>query len=163
MNTIPNLTIREATEADIPVLLSLIRELAEYEKLTDIFVATEEMYKEALFGKCPVAEALVAFYDGEPAAYSIFFANFSTFLGRAGIYLEDIYVRPNLRGKGIGKTLFATVAKIAHDRNAGRLEWCVLKWNKTAIDFYEAHGAEPMDEWTTMRLTGEALARVAED
>jgi GNAT superfamily N-acetyltransferase len=153
--------IREATEADVPMILTLIKELAEYEKLTDILMATEESLSEVLFGKCPVAEALVAFYDDEPAAYAIFFHSVSTFLGRAGIYLEDIYVRPHLRGKGIGKTLFATVARIARDRKCGRMEWQVLRWNKPAIDFYEAHGAESMDGWVTMRLAGESLGKVA--
>jgi GNAT superfamily N-acetyltransferase len=153
--------IREATEADLPVILDLIRELAEYEKLTHIFEVTEDSLREVLFGEHPVAEALVAFYDGEPAAYAIFFHSLSTFLGRAGIYLEDLYVRPHLRGKGIGKTLFATVARIARDRKCGRMEWQVLRWNRTAIDFYEAHGAESLEGWVTMRLVGESLENVA--
>jgi GNAT superfamily N-acetyltransferase len=157
-----DLVIREATEGDIPALLNLIHELAEYEKLTHIVVATEEMYKEALFGKLPVAEALMAFVDGEAVGYAIFFHNFSTFLGRAGIYLEDVYVRPQTRGKGVGKKLFATVARIAKERNCGRYEWCVLKWNTPSIEFYDALGAESLDGWLMMRLDGDALAKVAD-
>jgi len=162
MNQNSELVIREATEADIPALLGLIRELAEYEKLTHILVATEEMYREALFGAKPVAEALIAFDAGKPVGYAIFFHNFSTFLGRAGLYLEDIYVRPETRGKGVGKKLFATVARIAKERNCGRYEWCVLKWNTPSIEFYDALGAESMDGWLMMRLEGDALAKVAQ-
>lgn len=161
VNAIPNLTIREANESDVSVILTLIKELAEYEKLSHIVETTEQSLSEVLFGENPVAEALVAYYEGEPAAYALFFHSVSSFLGRAGIYLEDIYVRPHLRGKGIGKVLFQTVARIACDRNSGRMEWSVLKWNKTALDFYEAHGAEPLDEWVMMRLTGESLSKVA--
>jgi GNAT superfamily N-acetyltransferase len=162
MNQTSDPVIREATESDIPALLGLIRELAEYEKLTHILVATEEMYREALFGAKPVAEALLAFVEGEAVGYAIFFHNFSTFLGRAGLYLEDIYVRPQTRGKGVGKKLFATVARIAKDRNCGRYEWCVLKWNTPSIEFYEALGAESLDGWLMMRLDGDALAKVAD-
>lgn len=161
VNVAQGTLIREVTQDDIPALLRLIRELAEYEKLTDILVATEDMYREALFGEKPVAEALMAFSDGEPAGYAIYFHNFSTFLGCAGLYLEDIYVRPQIRGKGLGKKLFCTVAKIAKERNCGRFEWCVLKWNTPAIEFYDALGAESMDGWLMMRLTGDALDEVA--
>lgn len=157
-----DLVIRPATKSDIPALLELIRELAEYEKLTHIMVATEEQYNEALFGNKPVAEALMAFVDGQAVGYAIFFHNFSTFLGRPGIYLEDIYVRPQARGRGVGKKLFATVARIARERNCGRYEWCVLKWNTPSIDFYRALGAESLDGWLMMRLDGDALARVAD-
>jgi GNAT superfamily N-acetyltransferase len=153
--------IREATRADVPAILALIKELADYEKLSHIVEATEESLSEVLFGERPVAEALIAFHEGEPAGYAIFFHSVSTFLGRAGIYLEDLYVRPHLRGKGIGKALFAAVARIARDRNSGRLEWQVLRWNSTAIDFYDAHGAESLDGWVTMRLAGDALDAVA--
>lgn len=159
MNT--GLVIREAVEADISALLGLVRELAEYEKLTHMLIATEEMYREALFGERPVVEALMAIYDGKPVGYALFFHNFSSFLGRAGIYLEDVYVQPAMRGKGIGKKLFTTVARIAKERNCGRYEWCVLKWNKPSIEFYEALGAEALDEWQMMRLTGPALDKVA--
>ena len=161
MNANPDLTIREATEADLPVILDLIKELADYEKLSHIVEATVDSLREVLFGANPAAEALVAFYEDKPAAYALFFHSVSSFLGRAGIYLEDIYVRPHLRGKGIGKTLFSKVAQIARERNSGRMEWSVLKWNKSAIDFYEAHGAEPLDGWVMMRLTGGSLEKVA--
>jgi len=157
-----DLVIRPATESDIPALLGLIWELAEYEKLTHIMVATEEQYRQALFGARPVAEALMAFVDGQAVGYAIFFHNFSTFLGRPGIYLEDIYVRPQVRGRGVGKKLFATVARIARERNCGRYEWCVLKWNTPSIDFYKALGAEALDGWLMMRLDGDALAKVAD-
>ncbi len=156
-----SLAIREVTEADIPALLSLIRELAEYEKLTHLVTATEGSYKEALFGENRAAEALIAILDDEPVGYAIFFRNFSTFLGRPGIYLEDIYVRPGSRGQGIGKRLFCAVARVARERNSGRMEWCVLKWNTPSIEFYDALGAESMDEWLLMRLTGDALGAVA--
>lgn len=162
MNVVLNSIIREATEADIPALLTLINELAVYEKLTHLVVATEESYKEALFGDNPSAEALIAFSEGEPVGYAIFFRNFSTFLGCPGIYLEDIYVRPQARGKGIGKKMFCAVAKIAHDRNCGRMDWCVLKWNTPSIEFYDVLGAESMDGWLMMRLTGDALGNVAD-
>jgi GNAT superfamily N-acetyltransferase len=157
-----DLTIREANKQDIPALLALIRELSEYEKLSHLVVATEESYRQALFGETPVAEALMAFYAGEPVGYAIYFRSFSTFLGRAGLYLEDIYVRPETRGKGIGKKLFVAVARIARDRDCGRFEWCVLKWNTPAIEFYDALGAESLDGWLMMRLTGESLAKVAD-
>lgn len=147
--------------ADIPALLGLIHELAEYEKLTHMMVATEESYREALFGSKPVAEALIATVDQKPVGYAIYFHNFSSFLGRAGIYLEDIYVTPEVRGKGLGKKLFCAVAKIAKERNCGRYEWCVLKWNTPSIDFYSALGADAMDEWLLMRLTGDSLDKVA--
>ncbi len=160
-DTLQDLEIRPAREADVSVILMLIKELAEYEKLSDMVEATEESLAEVLFGEKPVAEALVAYWDGEPAAYALFFHSVSTFLGRAGIYLEDIYVRPHLRAKGIGKRLFQAVAQIACERHSGRMEWCVLKWNKPAIDFYEAHGAAALDEWTMMRLTGDSLSKVA--
>lgn len=162
MSVVQDPIIREATEADIPALLTLINELAAYEKLTHLVVATEESYKEALFGANPAAEALIALSDGKPVGYAIFFRNFSTFLGRPGIYLEDIYVRPEARGKGIGKKLFCAVAKTAYDRDCGRMEWCVLKWNTPSIEFYDALGAESMDDWLLMRLTGDALGKVAE-
>ena len=158
-----NLEIRKAVEADVPAIVMLIKELAEYEKLSDMVEVTDESLTEVLFGERPVAEALVAYYDGEPAAYALFFHNVSTFLGRAGIYLEDIYVRPHLRAKGIGNKLFKSVARIAFERKCGRMEWSVLKWNKPAIDFYEAHGAAELDKWTMMQLAGESLRKAASD
>ncbi len=166
MNSLPELSsliIREATPDDVALMLDLIRELADYEKLTHTLEATEESMREALFGDRPVAEALMAYFDDEPAGYAIFFHSMSTFLGRAGLYLEDIYVRPHLRGRGIGKAMFANIAHIAVQRKCGRMEWQVLRWNQPAIDFYDALGAEAMDGWLTMRLAGESLTNVAKD
>jgi GNAT superfamily N-acetyltransferase len=154
---VKNLIIRNAVASDIPDILTLVKGLAEYEHLTDMFVATEEQYRKALFGECPVAEALIAIYEDQPVGHAIFFHSFSTFLGKAGIYLEDLYVKPEHRGKGIGKALFIHVARLASERGCGRMEWSALNWNKPAINFYEAHGAEPLNEWTMFRLTGDML------
>ena len=160
--TAPALRIAAATEADVPVLLAFIRKLAEYEKLTDQVSATEEHIRAALFGPSRVAEALLAYLDDEPVAFAVFFHNFSTFLGRPGIYLEDLFVDPPHRGKGIGKALLIELARLAQARNCGRLEWAVLDWNESAIEFYRSLGAVPMDEWRIFRMTGDALARLAE-
>ncbi|HYB60745.1 MAG TPA: GNAT family N-acetyltransferase [Methylomirabilota bacterium] len=160
--TAPALRIVPATEADVPVLLAFIRKLAEYEKLADEVEATEEHVRSALFGPNRVAEALLAFFGGEPVAFAVFFHNFSTFLGRPGIYLEDLFVDPPQRGKGIGKALLVELARLARARNCGRLEWAVLDWNESAIEFYRSLGAVAMDDWTIFRLTGDALARLAE-
>jgi len=160
--TAPALRIAAATEADVPVLLAFIRKLAEYEKLTDQVTASEEHLRAALFGPGRVAEALLAYLDDEPVAFAVFFHNFSTFLGRPGIYLEDLFVDPPHRGKGIGKALLIELARIARARNCGRLEWAVLDWNESAVEFYRSLGAVPMDEWTIFRMTGDALARLAE-
>jgi len=157
------LRIVGATEADVPVLLAFIRKLAEYEKLTDQVSATEEHVRAALFGPGRVAEALLAYLDDEPVAFAVFFHNFSTFLGRPGIYLEDLFVDPPHRGKGIGKALLIELARLAQARNCGRLEWAVLDWNESAIEFYRSLGAVPMDDWTVFRLTGDALARLAQE
>jgi len=162
MSFAPDVIIRKAIETDVPALIKLVRGLAEYEKLTHAFTATEESYTTALFGENPVAEALIALYKNEPVGYAVFFHNFSTFNGRAGIYLEDIYVCPDVRGKGIGKKLFTMVARIAKDRNCGRYEWCVLKWNTPAIEFYSSLGGELLDDWKMMRLEGDSLAKVAD-
>lgn len=150
-----------ATESDVPVLLSFVRKLAEYEKLSDQVEATEEHVRAALFGEGRVAEALLAYLGSEPVAFAVFFHNFSTFLGRPGIYLEDLFVDPPHRGKGIGKALLIELARIARARNCGRLEWAVLDWNESAIEFYRSLGAVPMDDWTIFRVTGTALARLA--
>lgn len=155
------LTIRPALEADLPLVLAFIRKLAEYEKLLDSVTATESDLKEWLFGERPVAEALLALWDGQPAGFALFFHNFSTFLGRPGIYLEDLFVEPALRGRGIGKALLARLAAIAKQRRCARLEWSVLDWNTPSIEFYKRLGAVPMDEWTIYRLTGQALDRLA--
>jgi len=159
----PALRIEPATEGDVPIVLSFIRKLAEYEKLSHLVVATEEDIREHVFGANPVAEVLLAHWDGQPVGYALYFRNFSTFLGQAGIYLEDLFVEPAHRGKGIGKALLARLAKIAVERGYGRLEWAVLEWNTPSIEFYRSLGAVPLEEWTTYRLTGEALVRLAAD
>ena len=154
-------TIRPATESDVPLLLALIRELAEYEKLAHQVSATEEQLRATLFGARPFAEALLACADGEPAGFAIFFHNYSTFLARPGLYLEDLYVRPAFRGRGLGKLLMTTVARIAVDRGCGRYEWTVLDWNIPSIEFYESLGAEMKGDWRIMRVTGERLEKMA--
>jgi GNAT superfamily N-acetyltransferase len=163
MATIPEdrLRIVPATRSDVPLILALIKELAEYERLAHEVVATEEILTETLFGDRAYAEVLIASYDGEPVGYALYFHSFSTFLGRPGLYLEDLYVRPSLRGKGIGKALLASLARIAVERKCGRLEWAVLNWNEPAIGFYKSLGARPMDTWTVYRVSGEPLAHLA--
>jgi GNAT superfamily N-acetyltransferase len=154
--------IRPAVERDVPVLLGLIRDLAEYEKLAHQVEATEDGLHRALFGPRPAAEAIIAFAEGEPAGFALFFQNFSTFVGRPGLYLEDLFVRPAFRGRGIGTRLLATLARIAVERNYGRMEWTVLDWNELALGVYRRIGAVPLDDWTVHRLTGDALNRLAE-
>lgn len=155
------MAVRAAVESDVPVVLSLIRELAEYEKLAHECVATEESIRNLLFGTGAVAEALVGEYDGEPVGFALFFHNCSTFLGRRGIYLEDLYVRPALRGLGLGKAMLLHIVRLAEGRGCGRVEWSVLDWNQPAIDFYKSLGAEPLDEWTTFRLTRQSIEKLA--
>jgi GNAT superfamily N-acetyltransferase len=155
------LRIEPATGSDVPVILNFIHKLAEYEKLSHMVVATEENIREHVFGANRVAEVLLAYWDEEPVGFALYFRNFSTFLGQAGIYLEDIFVEPAHRGKGIGKALLARLAKIAVERGYGRLEWAVLDWNIPSIEFYRSLGAVPLDEWTVYRLAGDALARLA--
>src|SRR5690606_9100109 len=155
------LTIREANTADVPLILQLIRELAEYEKLAHEVVATEQQLRASLFGAQPQAEVLIAEYNGEPAGFALWFHNFSTFLGRRGMYLEDLFVRPALRGKGIGKALLVRLARIAVARGCGRFEWAVLDWNEPARKFYESLGARPVPEWDIFRVTGDALRTLA--
>lgn len=155
------LQIRTATEADVPLILEFIRALADYERLADSVVATEDVLRTTLFGQPRFAEVLIGEADGDPAGFALFFHNFSTFLGRPGIYLEDLFVKPHYRGRGYGKALLARLAGIARERNCGRLEWAVLNWNKPSIDFYESLGAVPMNEWTVYRLTGAALENLA--
>jgi GNAT superfamily N-acetyltransferase len=154
--------IAQATPGDVPVLLELIRGLAEYEKLSAEVSATAEGLHEALFGSRPVAEAILARVGGVAVGFAVFFHNFSTFVGRPGIYLEDLFVLPAHRGKGIGKALLLHVAALAQERGCGRFEWAVLDWNKPAIEFYRSLGARAMDEWTLYRLTGEPLAALAQ-
>jgi GNAT superfamily N-acetyltransferase len=153
--------IRAATEADVPLILRFIRELAEYERLAHEVVATEEILRETLFGARRYAEVLIAEEDGEAAGFALFFHNFSTFLGRPGIYLEDLYVRPEMRGRSTGRALLAHLAALAVERGCGRLEWWVLDWNESAIRFYRSLGAQPMDDWTVFRVAGDALHRLA--
>ena len=148
-----DIIIREALPEDVPAILILIKELAVYEKLSDKVIATEETLSETIFSSNSHVIVYLAEYKNELAGYAIFFRNFSTFIGRAGIYLEDIYVRPRFRGKGIGKKLLSKVIELARENNYGRVEWCVLDWNKPAIDFYKKLGAEPMEDWTIFRLS----------
>lgn len=156
-----SLQIREAVEADVPVIAWFIRQLAEYERLLHVVVLTEETLRESLFGSHPSAEVLLAYYNDKPVGFAVFFHNFSTFLGQRGLYLEDLFVIPEMRGKGFGRALLVRLAKIARDRNCGRFEWAVLDWNKPSIEFYKKLGAVPMDEWTIFRVTGYALKRLA--
>ena len=153
--------IRRATPLDVTIILTFIHELATYEKLADQVVATEDDLHVALFGERPVIEAVIATKDDEPVGYALFFPTFSTFLGKPGMYLEDIYVRPAARGLGIGRKLLEHLARITVQRGWGRLEWSVLDWNEPSIAFYKKLGATPMDEWTVFRLTGEALETLA--
>ena len=155
-------TIRPATVADVPTILELIRALATYERAPDEVSATEEILKETLFGKKPAAEVLLLFENEVAAGFAVFFHNFSTWLGRPGVYLEDLFVRPEHRGKGYGRALLVHLAKIARERNCGRLEWAVLDWNEPAIQFYRKLGAKPMDEWTVFRLTRDGIAKLAD-
>ncbi|MDP4196973.1 MAG: GNAT family N-acetyltransferase [Bacteroidota bacterium] len=155
------LVLRSATKAEVPILLTLIKELAEYERLSDEVTATEDILSESLFGEHPAAEAIIAYYNDEPAAMAIYFLNFSTFVGRPGVYLEDLFVKPHLRGKGIGKALLKKLAKIAIDKKCGRFEWSVLDWNEPAIKFYKSLGAKPLEDWTIFRLRGKALEDLA--
>lgn len=155
------LTFRFAQEADTPLILRFIRDLAEYEHMADQVVADEATLKEQLFDRRG-AEVLFALEDGKEVGFALFFHNFSTFLGRAGLYLEDLYVLPEYRGKGYGKAIFRRLASIARQRGCGRMEWWCLDWNAPSIAFYRSLGARPMDEWTVYRLTGEDLERLAE-
>ncbi|WP_341918364.1 GNAT family N-acetyltransferase [Hydrocarboniphaga effusa] len=155
------LTIAPATAHDVPLILALIRELADYEQLSDQVSATEAALRASLFGERPAAEVLVARSGGEPAGFALFFPNYSTFLAKPGIYLEDLFVRPAFRGQGIGKALLASVAALAVARGCGRFEWSVLDWNDPAIGFYRRLGARPLDDWTMFRITGAELAALA--
>ncbi len=155
--------IRGARREDVPLILEFIRELAEYEKLSDEVVATETALERTLFGERRCAEALIAEAGEGPAGFALFFHSYSTFLGKPGIYLEDVFVRPEFRGRGIGRAFFRRLAELAVERECGRLEFGVLNWNRPAIDFYRKLGAEAMSEWTRQRIAGEALARLAAD
>ncbi|HEV2291502.1 MAG TPA: GNAT family N-acetyltransferase [Gemmatimonadales bacterium] len=155
-------SLRPATPADVPLILTLIRGLAEYERLAHECVATEERLRSTLFGPHPQAEVVLAFLDDRPAAFALFFHNYSTFLSRRGLYLEDLFVFPEFRGQGIGTALLRHLARLAVERDCGRFEWAVLDWNGSAIAFYESLGAVAMGDWITYRLTGDALHRLAQ-
>jgi GNAT superfamily N-acetyltransferase len=158
---VPEVEIRVASEDDVPLILALIRELAEYERLSHEVVATEETLRHSLFGERRLAETLLAYLGDDLAGFALFFHSFSTFLGRPGIYLEDLYVRPEFRSAGVGRTLLVRIAGLAKERGCGRLEWAVLDWNEPAISFYKRIGASPVSGWTVYRLTGEALEELA--
>ena len=161
MKDVANLQIRPARVEDVPVILELIRDLATYERAPEEVTATEEGLAEVLFGERPAAEVLLALEGDSPVGFAVFFHNFSTWLGRPGLYLEDLFVKPEKRGKGYGRALLIALAKTALDRGCGRMEWAVLDWNEPAIKFYRALGAKPMDEWTVFRLTRDGIAKLA--
>lgn len=156
-----DIRIAPAAEADVPLILEMIRGLAEYEKLSHVVRATEEQLRRTLFGERPGAEVLLAHWNGETIGFALFFPNYSTFLAQPGIYLEDLFVKPHARGKGAGFALFIELARIAVERGCGRVEWAVLDWNEPSIRFYKKLGAVALDEWTTYRLTSEPLGRLA--
>jgi len=153
--------IRTATPEDVPIILQLIHDLATYERAPDEVTATEEQLNQVLFGPRPAAEVVLALEGDAPVGFAVFFHNFSTWLGRPGLYLEDLFVKPEERGKGYGRALLVHLARIARDRGCGRMEWAVLDWNETAIQFYQALGAKPMHEWTVFRLTRDEILHLA--
>lgn len=157
----PNFTIRPATEADVPLVLKFIRDLAEYERLLDVCFATEEFLRQTLFGARPYAEVVFACENGVEVGFALFFHNYSTFLAQPGIYLEDLFVEPSKRGRGYGKKLLQHLARLCVERKCGRLEWAVLNWNEPSIQFYKSLGAKAQDEWQVYRLTGETLTKLA--
>jgi GNAT superfamily N-acetyltransferase len=154
-----DITIRPATADDVPVILSFIRQLAEYERLLEHVVATEDRLRASLFGPRPAAEALIAYEGDEPVGFALYFENFSTFLAQRGLYLEDLFVVPAARGRGVGRLLMQAVSRVALERGCWRVDWAVLDWNAPAIGFYRRLGAEPLRDWTVYRLTGAALER----
>jgi GNAT superfamily N-acetyltransferase len=157
-----NFIIRESNSSDVPIIFNFIKGLAAYEKLSHEVVATEEGLRRTLFGDNPKAEVILGYYKNDPVAFALFFYNYSTFLGKPGIYLEDLFVLPEMRGKGFGKVMLAYLAKLAKERDCGRLEWSVLDWNEPALKFYKSIGARKMEEWTTQRLDGDALSNLAD-
>lgn len=159
---IADFTIKPATKKDVPVILTFIKKLADYERLSHEVVATEELLQRTLFGQHRTAEVAIGYFRSEPIAFVLFFHNFSTFLGRPGIYIEDLFVDESFRRRGFGGALLTHVAKLAATRDCGRLEWSVLDWNEPAINFYRKLGAVPMKEWTVFRITGENLRRLAD-
>ena len=158
---IDHLRIEKASRGDVALILSFIKELAEYERMAGEVVATEELLREALFGERAFAEVVLAYTGERAVGFALFFHNFSTFLGRPGIYLEDLYVQPHARGRGVGRALLSHLARLAKERGCGRIEWAVLDWNEPAIRFYQGLGAVAMNEWTVFRATGDALDRLA--
>ena len=158
---LPHIALRAARRDDVGQILSFIRELGEYEKLAHEAVADVETLAAQLFGDNPAAEVVIAEVDGKPAGFALFFHNFSTFIGKRGLYLEDLFVRPEFRGLGLGRRLMVHLAKLAVERECGRFEWSVLDWNQPAIDFYRGLGAVPLDQWTVQRVAGDALAALA--
>jgi Acetyltransferases len=152
-----------AVQSDLSLILHFIEKLAEYERLRDVCVASEDKLRVTLFGEHPAAEVLIASIDDEPVGFALFFHNYSTFLAQRGVFLEDLFVNPDARGRGVGRALLARLAQIALERDCGRLEWFVLDWNDLAISFYRSLGAVPMDDWTMFRLTGSALGNLAEN
>lgn len=161
MKGVADFQIRPARVDDAPVILGLIRDLATYERAPDEVIATEEQLVDVLFGQRPAAEVLLAFEEQSAIGFAVYFYNFSTWLGRPGLYLEDLFVKPEKRGKGYGRALLVELAKIACDRGCGRMEWAVLDWNEPAIKFYRTLGAKPLDEWTVFRLTRDGIEELA--
>lgn len=161
MNRSSELRIEHATVADVPLLLTFIRALADYEKLPDCVSATEERLQASLFGPNPTAYALLAYYNQQAVGYAIYFFTYSSFIALPGLYLEDLFVLPESRGEGVGRKLLASLARLALERGCARMEWAVLNWNEPAIGFYTRLGAEPMNEWTVYRLSGDKLNQLA--
>jgi GNAT superfamily N-acetyltransferase len=162
MDTADSFAIQPAQLSDLPIILQLIRDLATYERAPNDVSATEDQLRRVLFGEKPSAEVLIAREGDEPVGFAVFFHNFSTWLGRPGLYLEDLFVKPERRGKGYGRALLQHLARIAHERGCGRMEWAVLDWNDPAIQFYRKLGAKPMDDWTVFRLTGDGIKELAQ-
>ena len=158
----PTVQIREATISDVPIILQLIRDLATYERAPNDVVATEQGLREVLFGEQPAAKVVLIFEGEEAVGFAVYFFNFSTWLGRPGLYLEDLFVKPETRGRGYGRALLIHLAKIARDHGCGRMEWAVLDWNEPAIQFYRKLGATPLEDWTVFRLTQDGINRLAE-
>jgi GNAT superfamily N-acetyltransferase len=160
--SIPEFTIRPALKQDVPLILSFIRELAEYEKLSHQVIASEAALERTLFGDRPAGEVIIGEFGDAPVAFALFFHTYSTFLAKSGLYLEDLFVKPDMRGKGLGTIMLSYLAHLARERDCGRFEWSVLDWNEPAIKVYRSIGAVPMDEWTVQRVEGEALVRLAD-
>jgi len=160
--SVPGFEIRPATEADVPVILSFVKQLAEYEKLAHEAVATDAAIRDTLFGNRRVAEVAIGYFEAKPVGFVLFFYNYSTFLGRPGLYIEDLFVEEAYRRRGFGRALLLHVARLAQERGCGRLEWSVLDWNEPAIEFYKKLGAVPMSDWTVYRITGDSLRRLAD-